>query len=554
MSIEFIAEFEYNPDLLGQELDEKAGRFSYVSYAEFLEKQTEHIEEPFKKSPPFFRNRKKRIAYNQTYNNLNNSEYYEYKLQKRKQALLKAYPSTLSGYAEFLAKNEKTVLPFLNGRCLIPVSEEHRRLHTYITGGTGSGKSEAIKSFIWHYLTKNKSTAIVLLSPHAEICEQVAKFNTHITDDRLVYINPDLHPYKFPCFNPFDIPNKRNMSDREAENRAEDFRQVFEELLQNIFTDQMNALLQATIPIMFKMENTSIYNLLELLEPQGENVQKYIDFANANFKNKNMLDFLNGKFLYDDTYNRTKSSMVSRLHLIFGTSLMQSFLVGKSTIKLEELINQRKVIVFNISKGTAKKEWLVMGKIIIAMIKNIAFNRENQDPNTFSPCHLFIDECQNYITESIKVMLRETRKHKLYLTLAQQTAGAEMTTELFKAVLSNTGIKLTGRNGDHTTLKKMSESTGANLEELSKELSTGRFSLWRTALVGEKQKPPIIVTMPTCTVDNTQAMTETQWETVKKAQIKAFYISNGTNAPQEKQKPLKRKIKAFDNSINEFLN
>lgn len=557
--MELVAELEYNPDLLGRELDQNAGAFLYTSFSEFTQKRTENIRRPRKPTIPPTANKIKAEVFRQVWELEFEKELQNYEKQQDYQALLNTYANDLSGYAQFLADNEKKALPFLKRRNLIPVSEKHRQLHTYITGGTGSGKSEALKSFIWHYLNKNTSTSLVLLSPHGKICDEVARFWVHLNNDRLVYINPDLHPLKFPCLNPFDIPHKSRLSDREAENKAESFRLVFEELLQGIFTEQMNALLQVCIPVMFKMENSSIYNLLEFLEPEGENVQKYIDFANENFTNKNMLDFLNGKFQNDTSYNRTKASMISRLHSLFGTTLMQNFLVGKATVKLENLLNQKKVVIFNISKGTAKKEWLVMGKIIIAMIKNIAFDREKRDPKTLVPCHLFIDECQNYITESMQEILEECRKYKLYLTLAQQTAGAGMDKRLFRAILGNTGIKLTGRNGDPDTLAVMSKSTRAKFDELSTELSTGRFSLWRTALTGEKQKPPIIVTMPTLTLDDKQAMTQKQWESVRSGQIKTFYCTpkkhteEANEQAETKQKPKKKSV--FDEPLNDdFLN
>ena len=90
---------------------------------------------------------------------------------------------------------------------------------------------------------------------------------------------------------------------------------------------------------------------MEMLDPNNEKAEKYLKFANKNFKNKNMLDFLAGQFLDDTTYQKTKNAMLTRLQAIFGSTLMQGFMTGKATIDLESLVNQRKLIVFNISKG-----------------------------------------------------------------------------------------------------------------------------------------------------------------------------------------------------------
>lgn len=558
MTIIFKANLNFNPDLLGLEINQNAGRFNVLCFSEFLERQQKNLVEPIKPNKPIYNgsNTVKRAVFEQVYIALlkqYNKDLIYYKKQKNEQELLKKYPPNLSGYAQYITENKAFITPFLSRWHTIPVSESHRKLHTYITGGTGSGKSEAIKSFIWHYLTRNQSTAIILLTPHGKIAEEVAKFSVNLEYDRLVYIHPDLHPEKFPCLNPFDIPNKDNLSDREAENYAESFRQIFQELLQGVFSEQMNALLKNILPIIIKYPNSSVYDLLAILEE--EKAEKYLNFAKKNFKNKNMLDFLNGQFLTDTSYQRTKQAMQTRLQSIFSSTLMQALMVGKSTVNLESLINQKKLIVFNISKGTAPNEWEIIGKFIIATIKILSFRREKQDIRYITPCHLFIDECQNYITDSMQEILEESRKYKLYLTLAQQTAGAKMSKDLFRSIMGNTGIKLTGRNGDIETLTIMAKSTGANVEELKQNLATGRFSLWRTALTGEEQKPPIIVTMPKNTLDNTQAMTQEQWQTLKNHQIQAFYRSQGINTPKTPKEATKTQNNSILNiDLSDYLN
>lgn len=558
--MELSANLLFNPELLGQFLDENCREFHCVSFSEFLEKRNKILIKPVKpKQPTYYGyNTIKKQVYEQVWHHLKSryeSEYYQYEQSKNEQEKLQKYEPTLKGYSEFLTETKKVNLCFLNRRYFIPVNEEHRQLHTYITGGTGSGKSEVIKSFIWHYLTRNTSTGIVLLTPHGKIAEEVAKMTVNLENDRLVYISPELEKNFFPCLNPFDIENKEFLDDRECENYAESFRSVFEELLQGIFTEQMNALLKNILPIIVKYPNSSIYDLLAILDPTNEKAEKYINFAKKSFKNKNMLDFLQGQFLEDTSYQRTKNAMLTRLQAIFSSILMQAFMVGKTTIHLEQLINQRKLIIFNISKGNAPIEWEIIGKFVIASIKIISFKKEKNFSKNFVPCHLFIDECQNYISNSIQEILEESRKYRLYLTLAQQTAGAKMSKDLFRSIMGNTGIKVTGRNGDIETLQIMAKSTGANLEELKNFLATGRFSLWKTALTGETQKSPVIVDMPKNTLDNKQSMTDEQWEQVKILQLQKFYRLIGIKHSEPSKETLKTQNlpkKSFN--LDDYLN
>lgn len=524
-------DLKINLQLLGEILNENAGRFDVPNFENFLEKHKEVIQKPRKlgrvisSTDDNLLKRQVFNALNKRVQQINNNQLKHYEKSIFEQKTLQKYEATKSGYAQYLTENFKILSPFLNRKGKIPISQ--KGVHTYITGGTGSGKSELIKALIWHYLTRNKGTGLILLTPNGEIAEQVAKFWVNLENNRLVYIEPNLDGF-FPCLNPFDIPNKANLSDMEAENYAQAFLAVFGELLAEAdFTAQMKALLQSVLPVIVKYPNSSIYDLIDFLEPAQEKVHnhkvhQYLDFANNNLKNKGILDFLNGQFLYDDTYNRTKFAIHTRLRTLFNSTIMQAVMVGKSTMNIEQLIEQRKLIVFNFAKGKLPIDYRALGLFVLASIKIISFKRDGRA--NFTPCHLMIDEFQNYITPSLQEILEESRKFGLFLTLAQQQAGARMKGELFRSILGNTAIKFTGVN-EAETLQILAKETGESVESLQETLKIGRFSLWKKARLGDTQKPPIFVDIPSNAVGNSQSMTAEQWKTVKTAQIEAFYHS-----------------------------
>lgn len=168
-------------------------------------------------------------------------------------------------------------------------------------------------------------------------------------------------------------------------------------------------------------------------------------------------------------------------------------------------------------------------------------------------CHLMIDEFQNYITPSLQEILEESRKFGLFLTLAQQQAGARMKGELFRSILGNTAIKFTGVN-EVETLQILAKETGESVENLQENLKIGRFSLWKKARLGDTQKPPIFVDIPSNTVDNSQSMTNEQWKALKMAQIEAFYrsMSQSTQTQSEALKTPKNTqiLDDFDDYFN----
>lgn len=553
-------EFDFLPrqnlNILGETIDQKSGIFCVPNFQEFLEKRNRHFSAPRKPTKPTANTALKQQVFNETYRKyliLYYKKLNTYEKDLEQQAILKQYEANSSGYAHYVAENFESISPFLDKKQKLPLTEANRRLHTYITGATGSGKSEAIKSLIWHYLTRNKSTGLVLLTPNGEIAEQVAKFWVNLENDRLVYIEPNLDGKFFPCLNPFDVPNKADLSDIEAEKYAEAFRSAFQELLQANFTEQMDALLKSVLPVMIKLENSSIYDLIDFLEPKqddtlNEKVFKYLDFANKNIKNKGILDFLNGQFVHDDSYNRTKLSIHTRLRNLFNSTIMQAVLVGKSTLNIEQLIEQRKLLIFNFPKGKMPLEYRILGVFILATVKIISFRRDGKE--NFTPCHLFIDEFQNFITPSLQEILEESRKFGLFLTLAQQQAGARMKSELFQSILGNTAIKLTGVN-EVDTLQVLARETGETVKNLQDNLAIGRFSLWQKAKIGDTQKPPVFVEMPTNTLGDRQSMTKEQWNTLKLAQIEAFYRPMGQTTPKQEKPQNSAILDDFDSYFNQ---
>lgn len=541
---EIEAESADNPAILGIIADQEAGRFSYCHFSEFKKKQRQTLTPPIKPNQPicFEDNPLKQKVFAQVWQRLKaqyQNDLRTYEALKKEQDTLRNYPSDLVGYGCYIQEHFSFLLPFLFRRHLIPVKESHRQKHTYITGASGSGKSEALKSFFWHYLTANTHTGLVLIDPHGTLSEQVAHFKPNAENGRLIYIDPAIDHEHFPCLNPFDIEGKESMSDIQAENYAEEFRIVFEELLKSDFTEQMNTILIYTLPVMMKYPNASIYDLLQFLEVKNEKeavednkITDYIAFAQKHFKNRSLLEFLAGQYQTDQSYKQTRKSLQTRLRAIFSSTILQAVFTGKKTFDLSQAMDARKLIVFNLSKGKMPREWSIIGKFIIASLKIIALQREKLPEHHRISCHVFIDECQNFVTSSIEEILKEARKYMLHLTLAQQIAGDNMSENLLDAILANTAIKLTGANAQKT-LKIIARETGASMESLEK-LSVGKFSLYKRPDIGETKDFVTIVTMPTNTLGHKQSMNALQWQKLQKQQIADYYRSMTTSPTENK--------------------
>lgn len=540
-SDKILIALDENPAILGTLSDANAGRLGIMTFAKFEHIRLHHPVAPQRPIPAIYHgeNEAKRLVFrvvNEEKELLHHQLIVKYEKEKYQADILKPYASDLAGYGKYLIDRHPHVMAFFSERRPFEVNERSRRLHTYITGGTGSGKSELMKSLVYHYLTTDTSTALVFIDPHNDISKQVAAFAPNATNDRLAYIEPRINDRDFPGLNPFDIDGKESLTDIQAETYADEFVWAFQEILEGSLTDQMVTLLKNTIPVLMKMPDASVYDLIAFLRPKTKeqkgsksaNVDepavrkpddyaalRYVEFAKANFENVAMLEFLTGQFEDDAGYTITRNGLTTRLVGIFGNTLMQSLFRGPRTVRFEDLIPNRKLVVFNLAGLGLAGE--TIGKFIVTTLKIFALNQSKVPQNKRVACHVFIDECQKFVTESIAEILQEARKFQVFLTLAQQSAGAKMSPSIFEAVLTNAATKIAGVNSG-PSLATMAKEIGIPAETMA-QFKTGQFAIFQR----EGDPKQAIVRMPANTVRNRAAMPAADWDELLKTQLRKYY-------------------------------
>ena len=420
------------------------------------------------------------------------------------------YEKNYISYIKYLTQKTKIPKDFFEQKRPHTISKYDK--HTYITGATGYGKSETIKLLLHHAL--NQDEAIIFFDPHGDIAREVAQFKENKENDKLVYIKPKFSNTFSPKFNPLEFP--RTDDTELYEEMISDASETFLEIMQEVFTAQelsenMKTVLKNCFMVLAQMPDTNLFDILHFMEVK--NKEKYISFAKENITDATVLFFLNSK-LYNDDMKPTREAIRSRFFNLLQYRTLYKTVVGKESFNLTELIEQKKLIIFDLS-GMNKLPRNLLGKFLIAQIRLIGLARTKVKPEQRVPCNVFIDECQLFITESLGEILRELRKYKIYLTLAQQNVGQNMSSELKKSVLTNTGIKIVGHStiGD---LKTMADDIGITLKELQ-NLKEGEF------YVKAQNNIPIKTKMLSHLVQDKHSMSQNEWFEVKLVQKHKYY-------------------------------
>jgi hypothetical protein len=158
-----------------------------------------------------------------------------------------------------------------------------------------------------------------------------------------------------------------------------------------------------------------------------------------------------------------------------------------------------------------------IGCFIIAMLQGMAMRRVNLHKSDRVPIHLFVDECQYFLTDEVKTILTGARKFGLHMTLAQQQFGQEMDTTLMKTVAGNTAIKIVGLN-DEDTLKKLEDRINIPLEDL-RQIKRRHFYVH----IDSSKKPAIYASVPSTLVGNTHSIQIEAWQRIKNEQMAKYY-------------------------------
>jgi molybdopterin converting factor small subunit len=426
---------------------------------------------------------------------------------------------------QFILNNYDEILQvFYFGGRGVKVADKAREAHTYIIGASKSGKSELIKDLIFtDFQRGNKS--VILIEPHGDLAEQVAKLKDK-DNKNLVYIDFTLDPEKTPVLNPFDI------SDRSSENieiQAQALIDAFEDILGAEFSTQMEELLGATIRTLMQTGKGDFWELRRFMD--DENNSDLVTAGKASPNPKDRLFFNDGSF-NQQSYKPTKNSLKSKIGTYLGYAVFRNFTTGKSTIDLKKLTDGKKWIIFNLSKGNiGKKVSPILGRFVIASLQNIILQRAKTTHRT--PVYLYIDEFQNYTSETIEEIFSESRKYGFHLTVAHQNTG-QLLGKMKDLIFSNTSVKIVGRN-DTEQLKKLSNQILTEFEELDK-LTTGNF--YMRVEKNEAQK----IKVGTKLIDNKYSMTPQEWEQVKAEQLDEFYTKIEQREPPTISEPESEKF------------
>lgn len=370
-------------------------------------------------------------------------------------------PDEESHWLELLSAHSPVLKTFFSVRFSISLPVENLQRHAYVSGRSGSGKSELLK-LLFYELQKasqrNKKYALVLLDPHGDLARELKALRLNADFERLLYVDPLFVKGATPILNPLDLNDRSETSiDLHSQELSRAFSELFTEASMTL---QMQTLLKPCIAVLLRLGGKTLLDLQRFLQDDPALIR-----AGGQSPHPAEREFFQTMFK-KNTYAITKNSLYTKIQSLLNTRSFYDLTIGESTFDLERSLEEGKVLLFSLAKGRMGSEAsTAYGRLLLAMLVSIAFRRASVSKDKRKPVFVFIDEFHNYASTSLGTILSESRKYGLHLILSNQLLGAEITPAMKEVILTNTAVKLVGQTGGNM-IRSMSEETGIRQTDL----------------------------------------------------------------------------------------
>lgn len=324
----------------------------------------------------------------------------------------------------------------------IRLSETDRRRHVYIIGQTGTGKSGLLENLALQDMLDGRGFAFV--DPHGDSAEKLLGMVPKERVEDVIYFSPgDMQ-------NPVGL----NLFEFETDEQKDFLVQEAIAMLYRLYDPGHTGIIgpryehwfrNAALTIMSDPNGSSFIDIPQVFNDN--------DFAKAKLKyvkDQTVLDFWNKEMAQTSDYHKSEvlGWFVSKFGAFLSNEMMRN-VIGqtKSGFNLREIMDKKKILLVNLSKGkTGELNSQLLGMIFVMKFQAAAMGRADTPEDQRVDFSLYVDEFQNFATDSFEGILSEARKYRLNLILANQFM-TQLNDKIREAIIGNVGTIISGRIG-----------------------------------------------------------------------------------------------------------
>ena len=373
-----------------------------------------------------------------------------------------------------------------------------RSRHVYIIGQTGAGKSGMLELFALSDIFYDQGYCII--DPHGDFAINNLRFIPEKRIKDVVYFNPA--DTQFPvAFNPLELSDPSRKPNVTSEVIG-----VLKRMFGDSWGPRLEHILRYTLLALLDRPETTLLDISRMLTDKDFR-KETLDYC----KDVTVLQFWKHEFgqWNEKQVNESIAPVLNKVGAFTANPIIRN-IIGqpKSSFDVRRIMDEGKILVVNLSKGLIGEDNAgILGAFLVTKVQLAAMSRSDiPDVADRRPFYLYVDEFQNFATDSFAVILSEARKYGLNLTVANQYIS-QMTDNVRDAVFGNVGTTISFRVSadDAPLLAKQFEPTFEAQDLLS--LNNRNFVI--SMIINGEKVPAFSATtlsIPTTPKDNFDAI------------------------------------------------
>jgi len=348
----------------------------------------------------------------------------------------KAAPAIATGHKFVLGQNIHQ-----GQEVQVSLSLDQRLRHTHIIGATGTGKSTLLLKLIIQDIENGNGVGV--LDPHGDLIDKILGYIPEERFEDVVLLDPSDFNY------PVGLNILSAYSEQEKTVLSSDLVGVFRRLSTS-WGDQMNSILANTI--LAFLESSQGGTLVDLRRFLVE--KEYRRSFLATVQDEDVIYYW--KRVFPELGGRHQAPILTRLDTFLRPKPIRYMVAQKAGLNFQNILDSRKIFLAKLAHGLIGMEnAYLLGTIIASKFHQAAMARQAKDISERENFYLYIDEFQNFITESMTEILSGARKYGFGLILAHQELRQLFArdSELASSVISNPGTRICFRLGDFDAKK-----------------------------------------------------------------------------------------------------
>ncbi len=326
----------------------------------------------------------------------------------------------INPYAKVTYKNQEVVYG---------LKRADRRRHMYVIGKTGTGKSTMLANMAINDLKNGEGLCVI--DPHGDLVETLLDYIPSKRINDVVYFDPG-DTERTIKLNLFEGENVQH-----RELIASGIISIFHKLYAYSWGPRLEYILRNALLTLLQSKSAKMSDIIDLLTNE-----KFRNEIVDNLDDPILKSFWTGEFAKMQPKQMTEAiaPILNKIGQFVTSPIIRNVVnTQKSSFSIEQIMNEGKILLVNLSQGKLGEDnATLLGAMLITKIQLAAMGRVYIPEEERRDFFLYVDEFQNFATESFNKILSEARKYRLNLTLANQYI-AQIPEEVQKAIFGNCG-------------------------------------------------------------------------------------------------------------------